>query len=115
MRRAGTVATEVRGCIDEPGAEVVLPEPVDNDASGERACAVIEESCADDTQIIFGATFDAVAAVVAAGAPAGGRGRGGGGRRTADDDGTGTWKKAARNKVKDRQRAKINQVIKDSR
>ena len=51
----------------------------------------------------------------AAGAPAGGRGRGGGGRRTADDDGTGTWKKAARNKVKDRQRAKINQVIKDSR
>ena len=51
----------------------------------------------------------------ATGAPAGGRGSAGRGKvRTADDDGTGNWKKAARNKVKDRERSKLNAVIKES-
>ena len=49
----------------------------------------------------------------ATGAPAGGRGRGGGkAQKTAENDGN--WKKAARNKVKDRERAKLNAVIKES-
>ena len=50
----------------------------------------------------------------ASGAPAGGRGAAGsrgGARRTMDNDG---WKKAARNRVKDRERARVNAVIKES-
>ena len=35
MRRAGAVATEVRGGIDEPGAEVMLPDPIDDHPRGQ--------------------------------------------------------------------------------